>query len=144
MFGMAPEVASSAVALVVTTRQLNMAAIPLPKEPNAVIADATVITPITGVFIFRRSHMKRKYHLIAALVIPLAVPSMSFAGWVCYDTRSTFRDVNGYERVKYRGCFKSSVPCRDHGANHFGRYSGYRATDRAYIRCRTGNPRFID
>lgn len=88
--------------------------------------------------------MKRKYHLIAALIIPLTLPSISFAGWVCYDTRSTYRDIDGYERAKYRGCFKSSVPCREHRANHFGRYSGYRATDRAYIRCRTGNPRFID
>ena len=144
MFGMAPEVVSSVAALAVTILLLNMVAILQPKALDVAIADATVITPINGVFIFRRSPMKYKYHLIAALVIPLALPSISFAGWVCYDTRSTFRDVDGYERARYKGCFKSSVPCREHRANHFGRYSGYRATDRAYIRCRTGTPRFID
>ncbi len=63
--------------------------------------------------------------------------------YVCY--RKRIRIIyDGEEFLRYKGCFRSSEPCRAIGFEHFGRYPNDYEAYKALIRCKTSRPRFVD
>ncbi len=82
---------------------------------------------------------------ITLLLSILLFSSLSYAGsYVCYDSKTITRDANGREQVQYYGCYKSRSSCRGNSSKHFGRYPSSRAQRRAFKRCRSNTPKFID
>ena len=63
--------------------------------------------------------------------------------YVCYRRRVRVFS-NGYVYLRYDGCIRSRYSCKSIGMAHFGRYPNDRASYRAYRRCVTARPRFVD
>ncbi len=69
--------------------------------------------------------------------------SSDFFPYVCYERRVRIFK-NGYQYLRYEGCFRSRVSCRSMGVAHFGRYPNNRASYNALQRCLHATPRFVD
>jgi len=63
--------------------------------------------------------------------------------YVCYEERIKIK-VSGETFLRYKGCFRVDAPCKEIGRAHFGKYPNDYESYKAFIRCKTSKPRFVD
>lgn len=94
--------------------------------------EVTILTLVSMMLFFSSSTFATRYYY-----------SNGFRPYVCYESKTVYNTPRFID-VNYYGCFKSARPCYYFGARHFGKYSSYKAANRAYARCVNSTPKYFD